>query len=156
MTANENETLTVERQDQGKENAMAGPIDITLTAVKNGNVISILGDGDANIPQNQAATRFNFTLNDGTGFNVKFASLDTADNSTACPPPAGENSRQIVGVTLQNNQSPRTASFTDNNSNLAANGPMNVTYAWNFTCDAGATVLQFDPIITNGGKTGPL
>jgi hypothetical protein len=33
---------------------------------------------------------------------------------------------------------------------------MNVTYAWNFTCDAGATVLQFDPIITNGGKTGPL
>jgi hypothetical protein len=129
------------------------PIEITLTATLSGNVITVAGPGNASLPVNQKATRFNFTLNDNTGYNVKFASLDAADNSTACPPPAGENSQQITGVTKQNNQTPRTAGFTDNNSNNAANGPMSVTYAWNFTCDAGATVNQYDPVITNGGKT---
>jgi hypothetical protein len=158
MAANENDSLTAVRKDsrQEKESVMAGPIDITLTATLSGSTITISGNGAANIPENQAATRFNFTLIDNTGFNVKFASLDAADNSTACPPPSGENSQQITGVSIHNNQTPRTASFTDNNSNNAVDGPMSITYAWNFTCDAGATVGQYDPIITNGGKTGPL
>lgn len=153
---NDNETLTAARREQEKESEMAGPIDITLTATVRDSAISVSGNGSANIPVNQGATRFNFTLIDNTGFNVQFASLDTADNSTACPPPPGENSRQISGVTMHNNQTPPTASFTDNNSNNAASGPLSISYAWNFSCDAGMTVGQYDPIITNGGKTGPL
>ncbi len=41
--------------------------------------------------QNQAATRFNFTLQDTSGANVKFASLDTCDNVDTCPPTGSGN-----------------------------------------------------------------
>ena len=131
---------------------MAGPVRITLTATLQGNVIKITGPGDVDIPEGQAATPFDFTLNDTTDKNVKFASLDAADNSTSCPPPAGQNSTQIEGVQIHNNQSPRSAGFTDKNSNDPNQGDLKISYAWNFTCDPGATVDQYDPIITNGGR----
>ena len=152
----QDETLTAAHQPSAEEeDKLEGDnaINVTLTATLEGGVINITGSGGATLPKDSGATQFNFTLIDNTGFNVKFASLDAADNSTACPPPSGENSQQITGVNIHNNQTPKTAGFTDNNSNNAAKGPMSVTYAWNFTCNPGATVNQYDPVITNGGKT---
>ncbi|WP_458389738.1 hypothetical protein [Sphingomonas sp. F9_3S_D5_B_2] len=106
------------------------------------------------MPTNAPATHFMFTLNDQSGANVKFASLDAADNLTGCPPTgSGNKSTQVVGETMNNNAPQKRAQFTDNNSNPAKNGPMNVSYQWNFTCDAPFTVEPFDPIISNGGKT---
>ena len=50
----------------------------------------------------------------------------------------------------------RSRGFTDKNNNPAINGEMNVSYQWNFTCDPPFSVLPFDPIIKNGGNTGPI
>ena len=41
----------------------------------------------------------------------------------------------------RNNQS-KTAAFTDKNNNPAINGELNVSYQWNFTCDAPFTVCR--------------
>jgi hypothetical protein len=134
-----------------------GVIEIPLSTAVNGNTISIEGDGNATLAKDRGATSFKFTLTDTSGGQVQFASLDTADNITTCPPTgSGNKSSQIGGIGMNNNQSPAKAHFTDNNSNLASNGPMNVSYQWNFTCSASFTVLPFDPMITNGGKTGPI
>lgn len=125
--------------------------DVQLTATRNGNRITVAGAGGANLPRGSGAHLFNFTLVDNSGLNVRFGTLDTEDNSQACPPAAGENSQQIVGVVTNNNgQPPRTARFTDNNNN--SGGAMNVCYQWNFTCDdPNVAVEPFDPIIINGG-----
>jgi hypothetical protein len=121
--------------------------DIQLTVNRTGKRVTIDGDGGATLPKASGAHRFKFTLADSTGLNVEFSSLDTEDNSSNCPPAAGENSQQIVGVTM--GPQPRTASFTDNNNN---SGPMDVSYQWNFTCnDPAVRVEPFDPIIRNGG-----
>jgi len=128
---------------------------IPLTTSVHGNRISINGSGNASLPQNQGATVFNFTLNDTTGGQVRFSSLDAQDNSTSCPPVgSGNQSSQIVGVVIA--QDGQSARFTDNNSNLASNGPLNVSYQWEFTCSATFTVGTFDPVISNGGRTGPI
>ena len=120
---------------------------IPLTTSQAGNIVTILGDGGADLPKGSGAHRFRFTLTDTTGLNVEFSSLDTQDNVSACPPAPGENSQQIVGVTM--GPQARTAAFTDNNSNR---DPMNVSYQWNFTCnDPNVQVQPFDPIIRNGG-----
>ena len=126
---------------------------IPLTTSVSGNTISIIGNGARTLPTGQAATHFTFTLNDTSGGNVQFASLDAADNMSTCPPPPGNNSSQIVGVTMNNNGLQKTAQFTDNNSNQ---GHMNISYQWNFNCSATFNVLPFDPIISNGGKSGPV
>ena len=126
---------------------------IPLTTRVDGNTITILGDGSKTVPKGQAATHFMFTLTDTSGGEVQFASLDAADNSSSCPPPRGINSSQIVGVTMNNNAPQKTAQFTDNNSNQ---GQMNISYQWNFTCSPTFNVLPFDPIISNGGKSGPV
>lgn len=126
--------------------------DIPLTATLNGDTITITGSGGESLPGGTGAHRFNFTLHDDTGLNVEFDSLDCADNCSTCPPPPGENSSQIIAVTIQN-QGPNDnkAGFTDNNDN---DQPMPVAYQWNFTCDdPGKTVTPFDPIIINGGST---
>lgn len=114
------------------------------------NEVSVTGNGEANLPRGSGQHRFKFALIDNTGLNVRFASLDTEDNSTSCPPSPGENSEQICGVTMNNNGNPnKTAGFTDRNNNQ---GQMNVSYQWNFTCDdPSVTVKPFDPIIINGG-----
>lgn len=128
--------------------------DIALTTTVNGNTISVNGPGSFSVPQGQAATHCKFTLTDTSGANVQFSSLDTADNITVCPPAGnGNGSGQIVGVTMNNNGHQNTGQFTDNNSNQ---GQMTVSYQWNFTCDAPYTVEPFDPVITNGGKSGPM
>lgn len=127
-------------------------VDVALIATRNGNRVRIDGNGGANLPIDSGAHRFTFTLQDNSGLNVRFSSLDTEDGGT-CPPDPGENSGQIVGVVMNNNRTPKTAAFTDNNNNKAKDGPLNVCYQWNFTCDAGAEVDSFDPIITNGGET---
>jgi hypothetical protein len=152
---NDNDTLTASRQEKWEESEMAAPIDVPLTAKISGKVITVTGPGDADIPEGQNATRFNFILTDGTGFNVKFDTLDAAD-ATNRPPPSGQNSTQIEGVQTFNNKSPREAGFTDKNNNNPKNGKLKIAYQWNFTCDAGATVEPYDPIITNGGRTGPI
>lgn len=120
---------------------------IQLTANRTGNRVTINGNGARNLPKGSGAHNFQFTLVDTTGLNVEFASLDTEDNSSTCPPAPGQNSGQIVGVTM--GPQPRSASFTDNNNNR---DPMDVTYQWNFTCDDSAVrVDPFDPVIRNGG-----
>jgi hypothetical protein len=128
---------------------MAGPPtahNIQLTATRNGNRVRVTGPGGANLPQGSGVHRFNFALTDNTGLNVQFASLDTEDNCSTCPPATGKNSQQIVGETIKNDQ---TASFTDNNNN---SGTMDVCYQWNFTCNnPNVTVEPYDPIIINGG-----
>lgn len=127
--------------------------DIALSTSLNGNVISILGNGNATIPLNHPATHFRFTLTDTSPGNVRFASLDTADGLSTCPPSgSGNRSSQVVGVTTNNHGSAKSAQFTSNNSNPASKGPLQVSYQWNFTCDAPYTVEPFDPIITNTGK----
>jgi hypothetical protein len=123
--------------------------EVTLTTSVNGNTISINGSGNFSVPQGQAATHCKFSLTDSSGANVQFSSLDTADNISGCPPVgSGNQSSQVVGVTINNNQ---TAQFTDNNRLQGT-----VSYQWNFTCNAPYTVSPFDPIITNGGKSGPM
>jgi hypothetical protein len=137
------------------DNPAQPQVNIPLTTSVHGNRISINGSGNASLPQNQGATVFNFTLNDTTGGQVRFSSLDAQDNSTSCPPVgSGNQSSQIVGVVIA--QDGQSARFTDNNSNLASNGPLNVSYQWEFTCSATFTVGTFDPVISNGGRTGPI
>lgn len=132
-------------------------VDIALGTAVNGTTITITGNGDATLPQGQSATVFNFTLNDGSGANVQFSSLDAKDGISTCPPVGSGNlSGQINGVNMHNNKTPRTAHFTDSNSNDPANGTLNVSYQWEFTCNSGYTVEPFDPIIKNGGKSGPI
>lgn len=128
--------------------------DVTLNATLSGNTVTISGTGDFSIPRGQAATHCKFILNDTSGTNVMFDSLDAADNTTTCPGSGtGNQSGQIVGVTTNNNASPRTAQFTDNNNNV---GNLSIAYAWNFTCDGPYTVSRFDPVISNGGKSTPM
>jgi hypothetical protein len=144
-----------ERQDKHADTLDQPKHDVALTATRSGNVITIGGTGNFSVPQGQAATHCKFTLTDNSqGGNVQFSSLDTADNLQGCPPVgSGNNSSQIVGISMKNNQSPKWAQFTDNNNNSL---PMTVSYQWNFTCDAPYTVSPFDPIISNGGKIGPV
>lgn len=124
--------------------------DIVLSTSTRGQTISILGNGTASLPKGQAATHFRFLLNDTSGANVKFSALDSADGIATCPPTGSGNcSRQIVGVSMNNNADPRTAQFTDNNNNK---GQLNVSYQWNFTCDPPYLVEPFDPVISNGGR----
>jgi len=140
-----------------EENAMGDPpsnqIDVALAASLSGNSITISGpSGPFTCEKDKGAYQFNFTLTDPTGCNVKFDSLDVQDNSNTCPPQGcGDQSTQIGGVNKNNNQTPKTAGFTDNNSNQ--NGTMNIAFAWNFTCDSPNSVGRYDPIISNGGKT---
>lgn len=126
---------------------------IPLTANANGSVITVSGNGDWTLHAGAPATEFQFTLDDRSNANVQFASLDAADNISTCPPVgSGNQSGQIVGVTMNNNGPNKSARFNDNNSNPSVNGPMNVSYQWNFSCNPGFTVQPFDPIISNGGK----
>jgi hypothetical protein len=121
--------------------------DIPLTASLAGSKVSIKGDGARDLPTGSGAHRFKFALTDQTGLNVQFSHLDSEDNSSSCPPASGENSRQIVGVTIGPHAG--TASFTDNNNNQ---GEMFVSYQWNFTCDHPTVQVEpFDPMIRNGG-----
>ena len=121
--------------------------DIPLTATRTGNRVRISGNGGANLPKASGAHRFRFTVASPPGLIVDFSALDTEDNQSTCPPAPGENSTQIVGVTI--GPQVGTASFTDNNNN---SGPMDVCYQWHFTCnDPAVTVEPFDPIIRNGG-----
>lgn len=131
--------------------------DIVLTATLTGKRIAITctsGDPGPNIPRGSPAQHFSFTLQDNSGHNVRFASLDTEDGWSSCPPPGGDNSGQISGVQMQNGPPlPRNAGFTDNNSNPGSNGTLDVCYQWNFSCDdPSITVGSFDPIIKNGGS----
>jgi len=127
--------------------ATATDHDIPLTATLTGSTVKIDGNGAANLPKGSGAHRFRFTLNDQSGLNVRFSSLDTEDNRSTCPPASGENSGQIVGMNIGPNGD--NASFTDNNNNQ---GRMDVSYQWNFICnDPTKRVDPFDPIIQNGG-----
>lgn len=132
-----------------KSPAMA-TIALTATTDPSGTVV-ITGDkSKKTCPQGTGPHTFRFSLTDNTSpaQNVKFASLDTADNWPACPPapPAGLNSTQIPPEHVH--ISDLSASFKDKNDNAS---PMDVGYAWNFTCDDGQQP-KFDPIIDNRGK----
>ncbi|WP_155264503.1 hypothetical protein [Sphingomonas segetis] len=123
---------------------------IPLTATIVGNKVRISGNGDADLKPNSGGHRFEFAIASPPGLTVEFASLDSEDNCSTCPPASGENSKQIVSVKIY----PTTASFNDNNNNSV---PMDVSYQWNFTCDnPKLTVEPFDPIIKNGGTTTPV
>ena len=123
---------------------------IALTARVVGNKVKIEGKGTAQLPKDSGAHRFNFCLAGPPGLDVQFGDLDTQDDCSTCPPAAGKNSRQIVGVKIEADG--HAASFTDNNNNK--NGPMDVCYQWHFKCsDPRVEVEPFDPIINNGGTT---
>ena len=108
----------------------------------------VSGDPAPRLARDSGAHRLKFELTDNTGLGVRFDSLDREDCSSTCPPAKGDNSDQIVGVTMNGTN----AGFTDNNSNKNADMP--VTYQWNFTCnDPQVKVEPFDPTIVNGGKT---
>ena len=133
-----------------QRNTNVTPHTIQLTATIVGSEIVVSGNGAANLPANSGAHRFDFSLTSPDGVTVRFASLDTQDNCSTCPPASGENSKQIVAVQIGPNGD--TAGFTDNNSNQQA---MDVSYQWNFSCsDPSLRVQPFDPIIKNGGTTG--
>ncbi len=146
-----NETLEEQQTMAGSNDH-----DIELRADRSGNTITITpisGDPAPSLGRGSGAHRFQFVLQDNTGLNVRFASIDTQDNCPNCPPPGGDNSGQIVGVQMRHNPPvPSNAAFTDNNSNPGSNGPMDVAYQWRFTCDDPNVIVRpFDPIIRNGG-----
>jgi hypothetical protein len=123
---------------------------VRLTARANGNTITIRGSGSDRLATNSGSRKYKFELDDN-GLGVRFASLDTADGLNGCPQTgSGELSTQIDDVDIDPNK-PLEASFKDKNDNDAANGFLNISYQWNFTCP-GKTVRPFDPIISNGGK----
>ena len=127
---------------------MATVHNIPLTATLAGSTVRINGNGARKLAQGSGAHRFNFTLDDQTGLNIQFSHLDSEDNRSTCPPASGDNSDQIVAVTI--GPRPGTASFTDNNNNR---GRMDVAYQWHFTCDdPNKQVEPFDPVIENGGN----
>jgi hypothetical protein len=114
--------------------------------IQQGNaVISVIsGNAAPSLGNGSGQHRFNFALTDNTGLGVAFSSLDAKDNWSTCPPPSGDNSQQIVGVSMNGT----SAAFTDNNRG----GAMDVAYQWNFTCnDSSYLPITFDPIIRNGG-----
>ena len=125
---------------------------IQLTATLVGGRVQITGAGDADLPKGSSDHRFEFELDDQTGLNVRFKKvndgmLDVKDNSQACPPPAGMDTTQIVGVARMSDV---RAGFTDKNDNK--DGPMPVSYQLNFECDDPSKhPISFDPIIINGG-----
>jgi hypothetical protein len=125
-------------------------IALTATTDKQGKVVITGDNAKKTLPKGTGPHHFSFSLDDQTKpkQNVKFASLDTADNCSTCPPPSGENSTQIPSKDIDIAKDGLSASFKDKNDN---NAPMDVAYAWNFTCDNGQTP-QFDPIIDNRGK----
>ena len=140
-----------------KEGSMNDPSppthSITLSTSVNDSVITITGDGAWTLHPGAPVTEFQFTLDDTSSANVQFDSLDAADNMSTCPPVgSGNQSTQIDHVVMTNNGPNKSARFNDNNSNPASNGPMNVSYQWNFRCDPGHRVMPFDPIISNGGR----
>jgi len=133
---------TLEMDQQG---AAVTDHSIQLIATLSGNKVSVTGAGGASLPPRSGEHKFSFTLVDQTNLSVAFLSLDAADNSTACPPPSGQNSQQIHGVHINGT----SASFTDSNSG----GAMPVSYQWNFTCsDPSKLPITYDPIINNGGS----
>lgn len=142
-----NQTLEMDQSTAG-----ANDHDVALTATIKGSKIQISGNGGADLKKDSGAHRFNFTLTPPQGVDVQFSSLDTEDRCSTCPPSSGDNSRQIVGSQIAPDG--HSASFTDNNNNK--DGPMDVAYQWNFTCsNPNLQVEPFDPIIRNGGTTGP-
>ena len=142
-----NQTLEMEQSMAGSKNH-----DIALTATVSGSTITINGEGGADLGKNSGAHRFNFILTPPQDVDVQFASLDTQDSCSTCPPNPGDNSGQIVGMHIAPDG--HSAAFTDNNNNK--DGPMDVAYQWNFTCsNPNLQVEPFDPIIRNGGTTGP-
>lgn len=102
------------------------------------------------LPKDSKDHQFNFKLRDKTNKNVKFAALTAADDCSTCPPDTTKPNTQIHDVKINNTPGQSSAEFTDKNDNTT---PMDVSYQWEFTCDAGATVEPFDPIIANGGKS---
>lgn len=124
---------------------------VQLTATVAGDVVTVTGDGTAHLGKNSGSHKFKFSLSCPPGLTVTFASLDTQDNCSTCPPAPGENSQQIDRVRMNG----ATAEFTNKNDNQ--NGPMDVSYQWNFSCtDPSKRVLPFDPVIRNGGSGGPI
>jgi hypothetical protein len=135
------------------QGAQATILPLTADLDGNGNVV-INGDRSTKVlGKGEPPRRFSFTLTDNTGLNVRFASLDTQDNRSQCPPTVtGTQSGQIVGVQIRNDRTPKEARFTDNNSNPSSQPPVDVCYRWNFTCDdTSQPPISFDPIIRNPG-----
>ena len=128
---------------------------LPLSADKDGNG-NVVINGDRSLKllkKGEPPHRFSFTLQDNTGLNVRFASLDAEDYRSQCPPSVtGNQSSQIVGVQMKNDRTPKEAQFVDNNSNSSSEDPLDVCYRWNFTCDDPSKLpITFDPIIRNPG-----
>jgi hypothetical protein len=102
------------------------------------------------LPKGDGEHQFHFKIDDQTEKNVRFGRLTAADDCSTCPPDPTKRSTQIYDVDPPGG---RTAKFRNRNNNEPPQPqPMDVSYQWEFTCDSGATVEPFDPIISNGGK----
>ncbi|HEY1144220.1 MAG TPA: hypothetical protein VGE68_09335 [Sphingomicrobium sp.] len=156
-------TLSVMRHSgnkKGKKLTYANQVDVALTATLNGNNISIDGPTGPfpELGVDTGAWHFHFTLDDNTGKNVEFTTLDSADGCAQCPASAGNNSKLITGVRVEAPDpvkgEPPKAHFVDNNNNKAKDGVVNVGFQWNFKCsDSTLTVGTYDPVVPNGGKS---
>src|SRR5262252_5784836 len=71
------------REDAGG----GGPTDhsVQLTAQMQGQNVVVTGNGGFTFANKSGAHRLNFSLNDSTGLNVTFLSLDRQDNCSTCP-----------------------------------------------------------------------
>lgn len=140
--ANEHQGLEMEHPTGEGQTDLSIPLTATL---ENGSVV-VRGNGSASLPAHSGSHRFMFSLDDQTGLDVVFTTLDAADDCTACPPPSGMNSQQIHAVSANGT----SAAFTDSNSG----GATQISYQWNFTCnDSSKLPISYDPIINNGGSS---
>jgi hypothetical protein len=125
------------------------PHHITLVAeVDQANPNRINVSAKTHLPPRSGEHEFRFKLDDNTSKNVRFAALTSADCST-CPPVTTNPNTQIHDVQIHNTPGQTHAEFKNRNDNPR---PIDVSYQWEFTCDAPATVNPFDPIISNGGR----
>lgn len=158
MSPTDDETLVETRPDdcEGEsvmeERANEKDIELTADLQADGKTIVVTGPGLWALQVNEPPCKFKFELDDN-GLGVNFDSLDTADGLACCPPPkSGNKSSQIDDSDIH--IQPQKASFKDKNDNNSSDGVLLVSYQWNFTCsDPEKTVLPFDPIIANGGKS---
>jgi len=149
-------TLSVTKNVAGKEKKVASmnKVDVALTATLNGKKIDI--SGPTSFPLlgvDTGAWHFDFTLDDQTGKQVRFTTLDAQDGCTKCPSTKGNSSKLISGERVEPGDPPM-AHFIDNNNNDSKLGVVNVGFQWNFACnDPTITVEPYDPVVPNGGKT---
>src|SRR5215212_1149074 len=108
--------------------ALQGTTVIPLTADLDGSGKVVINGNRSPVTlgKGEPGRRFSFTLEDNTKLNVRFASLDTEDYCSQCPPAPGDNSKLIGNVQIKNDRTPEEAWFIDSNNNSSSKPPIDV------------------------------